>query len=596
MVVRSSYTVYFEPVGRSGKIDHDQSLLEMARESGVKITSICGGKGLCGRCKIQVIAGKTSPLTLKEYEGLTEEEIRENYRLACQVFPLSDLKIRVPHESLSSPQRTQLEGIEIPVTPDPVVSSYELKIDPPSFSDPEEYAEVVTKELKSCKRVSIEVLRGLIRKLRSLNWNADAIVRYGELISINPLSSRNLGLALDIGTTKIAGYIVDLEKGETLISKGVMNPQIPYGEDVIMRIARAGKKKKEAKRLRNLVVRALNSLIRDMCAEIKADPEEILDAVIVCNTVMHHLFLGLPVKKLGISPYIPVLKSAMDVRAGEVGLKISPGAYVHILPNIAGFVGGDHVAMILATDLWKYEGKVLALDIGTNTEICLSDHGKLTSVSCASGPAFEGGHIKNGMRASNGAIEKVRILDGRVKYNTIGGKNPIGICGSGILDAIAQLYLNGIIDESGRMKDHEMVRKTEEGKEFKITGPITVTQGDVREVQLAKGAISTGIQVLLEESDTSMDELEKIIIAGAFGTYMDVSSTVAIGMLPPLPLNLFEQVGNAAGMGAKLALISRRKRKEAKEIARKTRYIEIAEVPSFMKIFARSTFFGSMGA
>jgi uncharacterized 2Fe-2S/4Fe-4S cluster protein (DUF4445 family) len=256
--------------------------------------------------------------------------------------------------------------------------------------------------------------------------------------------------------------------------------------------------------------------------------------------------------------------------------------------------------MLLTTDLAKFAGIALALDIGTNTEICLANHGKLTSVSCASGPAFEGGHIKHGMRASEGAIERVRIFDGDVDYHTIGNGKPVGICGSGILDAIAQLYLNGIIESNGKGKDYERVRGTEDGKEFVIASEetgcdqaVTITQRDVYEVQLAKGAISAGIQVLLEENGLLVNELEKIILAGAFGSYMDISSAIPIGMLPPLPLERFEQIGNAAGMGAKLALISKRKRKEAEEIAKNTNYLELAVVPSFMRIFAKATYFTS---
>jgi len=582
--------VYFEPLGRREKVGNDQSLLEIARRLGINIISICDGRGLCGGCKVQVMEGKVSPLTPKELESLTPKEIGQNYRLACQVHPLSNLKIRLPQESLSTPQRTQVEGLEIPVIPEPMVSSYELKLDPPSPSSPDGYAEVILKALKNCHTVGIEVSRQQLSRLKSLNWNIDAIVRDGELISINPPFTRKLGLAVDLGTTKIAGYIVDLEKGETLTCKGMMNPQIPYGEDIISRISRAGENKKEAKKLQTLVVKALNQLTKEMCAEIRVNREQILDAVVVGNTAMHHLFLGLPVKQLGLSPYAPALESAIDVKAREVGLKIAPGAYVYFLPNIDGFVGSDHVAMLLTTDLAKFAGVALALDIGTNTEICLADHGKLTSVSCASGPAFEGGHIKCGMRACEGAIERVRIFNGGVDYHTIGNGKPVGICGSGILDAVAQLYLSGIIEGNGR------VREIENGKEFVIAGeeagcdqPVTITQQDVHEVQLAKGAISAGIQVLLEENGLSVNELEKVIIAGAFGTYMDVRSAIPIGMLPPLPRERFEQIGNAAGMGAKLALISKTKRKEAEEVAKKTNHLELAAVPSFVRTFARAT-------
>lgn len=595
-----TYRISFEPMDKKGKFSSDQSLLNMTRRLKINLTTTCGGNGLCGRCKVQIMDGEVTPITQKELEELTEKEVQDGYRLACQAYPLSDLSINVPPSSLSISERTLTDGLETYIKPDPIVKSYRLKLDPEvSLSDAEEYADLVKRSLPNCDEIDIEVLRVLLDKLSSLNWDIDAVVRENELIAINPPSSRKLGFAVDLGTTKIAGYILDLDSGRTLVSKGITNPQMIYGEDVITRLSMASQSEEKAKKLQMIVVEALNDLIDEMCAEIGAEPEEILDTVIASNTAMHHLFLGLPVTKLGLSPYIPTLKSEIDIKARDIGLVIAPGAYIHFLPNIAGFVGGDHVAMMLSTDLEKHKDPVIAIDIGTNTEICLCYRGTITSVSCASGPAFEGRNIKHGMRASEGAIEKVRIIGNDVKYHTIREKEPVGICGSGILDAVAQLYLNGIIDSSGMMKKHERVRRTEDGLEFVITdpdsdNPITTTQKDVHEILLAKGAIYTGIQVLLDENELSVYDLEKVVISGGFGTYIDILSAITIGMLPPLSLDHFEQVGNAAGIGAKIALVSKTKRDEAVDMANRTDYIEMAEVPDFMKIFAHSTFLGSL--
>lgn len=597
-----TYKVSFEPMGKKGKFSSDQSLLNMTRRLKINLTTTCGGNGLCGRCKVHIVEGESTPLTQKELEELTEKEVQDGYRLACQTYPLSDLIVNVPSSSLSISERTLTDGYETYTKPDPIVKSYRLSLDPSiSLSDAEEYADVVLNSLSNCNEVDIEVLRELLDKLSSLDWDIDAVVRENELIAINPPSSRKLGFAVDLGTTKVAGYIMDLDSGRTLISKGITNPQMTYGEDVITRLSIASQSEEGAEKLQMIVVEALNDLIEEMCAEIGAKPEEILDTVIASNTAMHHLFLDLPVTKLGLSPYIPTLKSEIDIKARDIGLITAPGAYIHFLPNIAGFVGGDHVAMMLSTDLEKQKGPVIAIDIGTNTEICLCHQGRITSVSCASGPAFEGRNIKHGMRGSEGAIEKVRIIGDGVKYHTIREKEPVGICGSGILDAVAQLYLNGIIDSSGMMKTHahKRVRKTEDGIEFVITepeleNPITITQKDVHEILLAKGAIYTGIQVLLDENNLSVYDLKKVIISGGFGTFIDISSAITIGMLPPLSLDHFEQVGNAAGIGAKIALISKTRRQEAVEIANKTDYIEMAEVPDFMRIFAHSTFLGSL--
>ena len=260
---------------------------------------------------------------------------------------------------------------------------------------------------------------------------------------------------------------------------------------------------------------------------------------------MHHLFLRLPVKQLAVSPFVPAVSRALEVKARELGLDIAPGAYVHLLPNIAGFVGADHVSMLLATDAWQAKEATVALDIGTNTEVSLICKGKIVTTSCASGPAFEGGHIKYGMRAATGAIERLRIDGDKIQYQTIDGAPPVGICGSGILDALAQLYLANIIDEGGRIIDNRPRVRTYKGqREFVLVSreerkgkpAITITQHDVRELQLAKAAIRTGIQILLEASGCAEDDIKQVIIAGAFGTYIDISSAVAIGMLPSLPL------------------------------------------------------------
>jgi uncharacterized 2Fe-2S/4Fe-4S cluster protein (DUF4445 family) len=572
----------------------------------VELVSLCGGEGSCGRCKVQVLAGPISEPTPTEREALSPQELEDGYRLACQAYALGDCKLRVPPESLTTPQRTQVEGLEVTFQPEPPVSAYHLQLPSPSLSDLQPDAERLLAALEQqhqvrCRTIDIEVLRELSPRLRSWGWDARASVRHQEVVALGPWPSRQLGLAVDLGTTKIAAYLMDLSNGQTMAAQGTMNPQIAYGEDVISRIARTRESPAERARLQELAVDALNRLAVDLCAEVGTKPEEIVEAVVVGNTAMHHLLLRLPVEQLALSPYVPAVRDALDVKARDLGLRIAPGAYVHLLPNIAGFVGADHVAMLLATDAWQAEGVVLALDIGTNTEVSLMSDGEMTSVSCASGPAFEGAHIKHGMRAANGAIERLRLVDDGVEYQTIGGAPPVGLCGSGILDAMAQLYLGGVLGANGRMRvDHPQVRVHEGKREFVLVseeerdgGPaITITQHDVRELQLAKAAIRTGIQVLLETNGRSEKENGKVIIAGAFGTYIDVASAVTLGMLPPLPLDRFRQVGNAAGMGAKLALISRSKRAEAQAIAGRVGYIELATAPHFGHTFAQANYIG----
>ena len=603
---RKRHQIDFEPVGQRGRCPNDQTLLDCSRQLGVGIVSICGGKGECHRCKIQILSGTASEPTPSEQEAFTLQELEEGYRLACQTYPASDLRVRVPPESLAAPQRTQVEGLEITVSPEPFVRAYQVQLLPPSWSDLRADAERVLETLQQhygvhCHTIDIDVLRGISPYLRSWNWQARASVRGDEVVALSPWPSHQLGLAVDLGTTKIAGYLMDLDTGQTLAAKGIMNPQIAYGEDIMSRMARTRESPAEAARLQELAVGALNQVAADLGAGVDAEPEEIVEAVVVGNTVMHHLLLHLPVEQLGLSPFVPTVRDALNVKTRDVGLHIAPGAYVRLLPNIAGYVGGDHVATLLATEAWKAEGVVIALDIGTNTEICLVSGGEMTSVSCPSGPAFEGGHIKYGMRAADGAIEHLQVMDNRVDYQTIGGASPVGLCGSGIVDAMAQLYLAGVVDKSGRMGiDHPRVRVHDGQSEFVLISEeesdgrpaITITQNDIRELQLAKGAIRAGIQVLLEAKGLFQDEIEKVIIAGAFGTYIDVSSAVTIGMLPPLPRDRFQQVGNAAGMGAKLALISRSKRVKAQTIARRVSYIELTNAPHFVQTFAQANYIG----
>ena len=596
----------FEPVGQRGECLADESLLDCARRLGAGISNVCGGQGRCLSCKVQFLYGTTSEPTADELKAFSPRELEEGWRLACQVYPTSDCKVSVPPDSMTTSQRTQVEGLEIAVHPEPPVHAYRVELSPPSLSDLQADADCLLEALKQqhqlhCDRIDINVLQTLPPRLRSWNWQCQATVRSDEVIALGPWPGRQLGLAIDLGTTKIAGYLVDLGNGQTLATRGIMNPQISYGEDVISRITSDIDPPHEGVQLQKLVVEALNGLAVDLCAEIGANTEDIVEAVVVGNTAMHHLFLGLPVRQLALSPFVPAVSGALDVKVRDLGLHIAPGAYVHLLPNIAGFVGADHVAMLLATEVWQAEGLIVALDIGTNTEVSLVDNGKIATVSCASGPAFEGAHIKHGMRAASGAIERMRITDDSIQYQTIDEAPPVGICGSGMLDAMAQLYLAGIIDKGGRMKDgHPRIRTRQKQREFVLVSKdereghpsIVVTQHDIRELQLAKAAIRTGFQVLLEANSRSEEEISQVIIAGAFGNYIDVSSAVTVGMLPSLPQDRFRQVGNAAGMGAKLALASCSKRSEAQAIASRVHYIELATAPDFMQTFIETSRIG----
>jgi len=590
------FTIDFEPIGRRGACAGDQSLLDCARRLSVDLVSLCGGIGNCERCKIQVVAGQISKPSLEEEAALTQSELAQGFRLACQAYPLSDVKLHVPPESLTAPQRTQVEGLEVDVPPEPPVRGLDAHLSAPTLDSPIADDSSLWAAL-GLPAGTIDFLfhQTLSHRLRDLNWSVRVALRVNEILAVGAAGTKWLGLAVDIGTTKIAGYLLDLESGQTLASRGLMNPQISYGEDVISRIVASGKSAENALQLQTLLTEALSQLAVDLCAEIHAAPTDIVEAVVVGNTAIHHLFLGLPVKQLGLAPYVPAVRSSIDIKAREIGLTIAPGAYVHLLPNIAGYVGADHVAMLLATRITEAERTTLVIDIGTNTEICLKHRGRMTSVSCASGPAFEGAHIKFGMRAAPGAIEHVRWSRERLEIQTIAGHAPVGICGSGVLDVIAQLRLNHVLDRSGRMGEHALVQNHNGTPEFVLVErdgqeAITVSQKDVRELQLAKAAIRLGIQALVIAAGLTENDIEQVIIAGAFGTFINIESAITIGMLPALPLERFKQVGNAAGTGARLALISQSQRAKAQQIAREDRYIELAAVPNFSRKFAEATY------
>ncbi len=598
-----THFVDFEPVGRRGDCPEGKTLLECARLLGVDLVNVCGGGGHCASCVIQILEGEYTPITDTEQIYLAEEQVARGYRLACMTTPLSDCKVRVPAESLTTPQRAQVEGQEIPVTPQPVAQTYSLSLTPPSLKDLLSDADRVAQALSAqygLSRVTFDhtVLGRLSTALRTQNWEAEVVVYKQEVIAALPVGSKTLGVAVDLGTTKVAMYLMDLANGETLAARGLMNPQIAFGEDIMTRMSAAQNAPESARHFQNMLVETFNSTITELCQEINQPASCIVNMVVVGNTAMHHLFLGFPVRQLGRAPYVPEVASALDVKARDLGLAIAEGAFVHLLPNVAGFVGADHVSMLLATELHRKTGVVLAIDIGTNTEICLANQGVLTSLSTASGPAFEGAHIKYGMRAAAGAIERFQILDGKYTYQTIENAPPIGLCGSGILDVLAQLYNSGILSSRGKMGEHPAVRGVGKDREFIITSQeeegneVTFSQADVEQLQLAKGAIRAGINILLSSQGMTMEDIDEVIIAGAFGTYLDVNSAIAIGMLPDVDRTKVSQVGNAAGVGAKQALISQEKREEAQTVAAQVKYIELAGYPDFMKVFSKAMSLG----
>lgn len=588
----SSVSIVFQPLGRRDEVPPGISVLEAARRLGVGLSGVCGGVGVCGTCRVVIppdYRDAISPPTDRERERLGEEALARGVRLACRTLIQAPLQAFVPPESLTASQRTQVEGRQTPVRLDPAVSVRDLHLPPPTLSGLRSDAERIRHSLGRPVRIDLDVLRRAPLLLREWNWSARAVLRGDEVVAFLPPNAPLLGAAIDLGSTKLAGYLLNLETGETLACAGAMNQQIAYGEDVMARITYALQEEDGAEQLQQAAVEGLTGLIADLCAQAGTRPDHIAEAVVVGNTAMHHLFLGLPTRPLGLAPYVPVESGPLDVLARDVGLPLAPGATVHLLPNVAGFVGADHVAALLATRMDEADCPTLLLDIGTNTEIGLAVGGQLFSCSAASGPAFEGAHIRFGMRAAPGAVERVRIIEGQVYWDTVESRPPVGICGSGILDAVAELRRAGLLNGRGGWtenptSDFVLVPAEQSG----LGEPITISRKDVGEIQLAKAAIAAGWHVLLEEAGIRESDLARVLVAGAFGTYIDVGNAVAIGLLPPLPLDWFEQVGNVAGTGARMALLSRTERERAVHIARRVLYIELTVHPSFRKWFTQA--------
>lgn len=599
------FTIKFSPIGKRVMEKRPRLLLDIAREAGVGLKSLCGGKSKCGKCKVMV--NPVNEATVIERKLFTQDEIDEGYRLACCTTIREDTQVYIPPSSITEEQKLQIWGKEVEVKPSPPVRKFFLELTKATLSDVTPDFQRIKEELKRKYNVKVEsadskVLNIIGPTLRDSHWSITAIVRGSEIIGVEPgdRTKESLGIAIDLGTTKIAFYLVDLVTGESINIYGITNPQIAYGEDVLSRIHYAGNTKTNLKKLKSEVLKSINLAIKKICRESKVKCGDILEATLVGNTAMHHIFLGLPVKQLGLAPFTMATNKSLEIKAREVSLEISPGGYIYLPPPIAGFVGSDHLAMLIALGIERKNGNIIAIDIGTNTEIALKTKGRIISCSCASGPAFEGAHIKHGMRAAPGAIERVSINSKSlsVKVSTIEDKSPVGICGSGILDAISEMLRVGIIDSSGKINSgYKGVRKIKRGKslEFLLAKEgrrkITITQQDVSEIQLAKGAIRTGIEILLEETGLKTQDIDGVIVGGAFGTYIDPLKAMRIGMFPEIAIGKFTQVGNGAGIGAKAILVSQKLRGQANQLAKRIEYLELATHSNFLEHFTSAVRF-----
>ncbi len=623
------YKVIFQPSGRRGDIEEGKTVLEAAQALGVDIEAVCGGKKVCGKCKVRIEEGffekdgiesgmkHLSPFTEDEEKHIKPED-GPNMRLACAAEIRGDLKVFVPEKSRAGKQVVRKAAKELKIKLDPAVKKYNVKLEEPSLhdmtkGDMERVLEYMSNEY-GLKDLSFDytALRELQDVLRKGQWNITVSVWMDkEIIKVEPgFVEPSYGLAVDVGTTTVVGYLCDLNTGKVINTESMMNPQVPYGEDVMSRITYAMTNPEGLETMQKAIINGLNEIIEKVSADLRVNGKNggsaIIDMTIVFNTAMHHIFLGFNPEYIGRSPFIPAVQHSVNIKARDLGLKINSGSYVHVLPIEAGFVGADNVGVLIAEEPYNQDEMVLIIDIGTNGELLLGNRERICSTSCATGPAFEGAQIKFGMRAAPGAIEKVRI-DPETKepmYKVIGKAdwhthlqevNAKGICGSGIIDAVAEMFKAGIIDKSGKFNmdlDTPRVRKGSDGKpeyviawaeETSIGTDITITQADVRALQLAKGALYAGAKLMMKKM--GIEKLDRVVLAGAFGSYIDKESALTLGMFPDCDLDRVYAVGNAAGDGARMALLNKAKRVEADEKARFVEFMEIAVEPEFEKEF-----------
>jgi len=599
--------IVFEPDGNTLQTSPGISVFDAAYLAGTKIRFECGGNGKCGKCRVIVKdQDHLTETTTHEKKLLTPSEIERGFRLACQALIKEDVVVFVPPESRVERRKIQVTGFERSLEIDPMVKKFYVVMQKPTLSDFKPDFERLIDALNDayglrCWEIDHELLKKLPYLLRNAGWEVTVTLWNDEkIIRIEPgdTSEKVYGLSVDVGTSKIVVYLVDLKTGETLGVGSVENPQTMYGEDILTRISYVITEENGLKRLQSRAVRGINEALNNACKEASVDTMNIFEATVAGNTVMHHLLLAIEPRYISSSPFTPAIKSPINVEANKLNIGINPSGIIHLLPIIAGFVGADAVADALSSGIFESKEILLLLDIGTNTEIFVGNADDLLSCSCASGPAFEGSQIKHGIKAVNGAIERISLnpTSYKVEYETIGDVKPRGLCGSAVIDVIAEMRRYEIINSRGMFNQTlktPRLKKTNGRSEFVLvakddsaTGQeIVLTQKDINEIQLAKAAIYSGCSILMKRKGLNDEDLSQILIAGAFGRYLDPENAKLIGLVPDLPTEKIKFVGNTAITGSKMALISKAARKQAEKLSKSIRYLELSADPLFRSEF-----------
>jgi len=622
LVDAKKYRVRFIPDNLSIDVPVGTDLHRAAAMAGLELRSGCGGEGTCGRCAVLIKSGKPQV----GQGNLGAKYRREGYVLACRTLVTDDLVVEVPATSRLSEHQlvvdkigkreilTEQEADPLARYPiDPFSRKIDVKLDPPTLT---ENASDLSRLLVKVRQelgledvgIDLDTLRALPETLRQGEWAATVTVSdydgKSEIIRVEPGRSAKpaYGLAVDIGTTSNVVHLVDLSTGLIIDRRGTYNRQARYGDDVITRIIHAVDNRDGLKQLQDAVLETLNDLIDSLLAAGELKPEDISYVVTAGNTTMAHLFLGLNPKYIRLEPYIPAATTFPVVRAKDLGLHVHPAAPVLSFPAVASYVGGDIVSGLLATDIAESEAVSLFMDFGTNGELVLGNRDWLVTCSCSMGPCFEGGGITFGMRATPGAIQRIKI-DPRhfdVKLSTVGGDNPRGICGSGLVDALAKLREAGIIDRAGKFQDVRSDRRREgsDGPEFVLSWgreahggrDIVITESDVKNLIRAKGAAFAAMRSMMRSMDLGLEGIDRIFIAGAFGNYLNIRDAVEIGMIPDVPPEKYQFIGNSSVKGARVALMSKKGWALAQELARKMTYLELSVDPGYMDDFMSALF------
>jgi uncharacterized 2Fe-2S/4Fe-4S cluster protein (DUF4445 family) len=572
---------------KEARVPAGTTLFDAASWNGVAIDSTCGGHGTCKKCKVRVTSG-TAEISAVDPRAFSPDELRNGWRLACRAAAQEDLTIEVP--PLQTRPKAALAGVGRHVILRPAVQKRYVELEEPTLEDQRSDLERLLDAMDDVEpRVPLEVVRTLGRVLRESDWKVTAILADDQLIGVEPgdTSGRRHAIAFDLGTTTVVATLLDLETGQPRAVRSILNAQQPFGADVISRISSTMMDDGALERLQEHAHETLRTLAEEVCVEAGVDPAEVYEVVVTGNVTMIQLALGIDPEPLSMAPFTITARRLPEAKAVDFGLAVHERAPAVLFPALGAYVGPDIVAGVLATGLTLDRRVRLFIDVGTNSEIVLGSSARAVACAAPAGPAFEAAQIRCGMRAAEGAIEGVRVVDGEIQLTVIGDVEPQGLCGSGLVDAVAELVGAGILDHSGRFVAGSSERLDKVGEEtvFHLAEGVYLSQRDVRELQFAKASIATGWQILCRELGIEPSEIAQVLLGGSFGTYLTPASAVKIGLVPKLPLTRIVAAGNVAGEGAKIVALSVTERAAANAVLDEVEYVELSGREDFNDLF-----------